>query len=58
MNLDRVCVSTWSFHTEFEQGRMDPTMVITHRMTLDEAPEGYEIFKNKQEDCLKVVLTM
>jgi threonine dehydrogenase-like Zn-dependent dehydrogenase len=31
--------------------------VITHRMNLDQAPEGYETFKNKQDDCVKVVLT-
>jgi threonine dehydrogenase-like Zn-dependent dehydrogenase len=30
--------------------------VITHRMQLDEAPAGYETFKHKQEECVKVVL--
>jgi threonine dehydrogenase-like Zn-dependent dehydrogenase len=30
--------------------------VISHRMTLEEAPEGYELFKHKQDDCEKVVL--
>jgi len=38
-------------------GEIDPTFVITHRMRLSEAPHGYDIFKNKQDDCLKVVLT-
>ena len=32
MNLDRVCVSTWSFHTEFEQGRMDLLTVLEHEV--------------------------
>jgi threonine dehydrogenase-like Zn-dependent dehydrogenase len=36
---------------------IDPSFVITHRMTLDEAPRGYEIFKHKQDDCTKIVLT-
>ena len=40
-----------------EQGEIDPTFIITHRLSLDEAPEGYEMFVNKQDDCMKVVLT-
>ncbi len=39
------------------QGKIDPTFVITHRMKLSEAPEGYKIFKEKKDDCIKVVLT-
>jgi threonine dehydrogenase-like Zn-dependent dehydrogenase len=35
---------------------LDPSCVITHRLPLEEAPHGYEIFKKKQEDCIKVVL--
>ena len=38
------------------KGDIDPTFVITHRMTLDEAPQGYKIFKEKKDDCIKVVL--
>jgi threonine dehydrogenase-like Zn-dependent dehydrogenase len=37
-------------------GDIDPSFVVTHRLTLDQAPEGYETFKNKQDDCVKVVL--
>jgi threonine dehydrogenase-like Zn-dependent dehydrogenase len=39
-----------------ERGELDPTRVITHRLPLTEAPRGYDIFKNKQENCEKVVL--
>jgi len=39
-----------------ERGDIDPSFVITHRMNLDDGPQGYEIFKHKEEDCLKVVL--
>jgi threonine dehydrogenase-like Zn-dependent dehydrogenase len=39
-----------------EQGKVDPTRIITHRLSLDEAPKGYEIFKNTQDNCEKVVL--
>jgi S-(hydroxymethyl)glutathione dehydrogenase / alcohol dehydrogenase len=30
--------------------------IITHRFSLDDAPHGYQIFKDKQDDCVKVVL--
>jgi threonine dehydrogenase-like Zn-dependent dehydrogenase len=39
-----------------EAGDIDPTFVITHRLGLEEASEGYETFKHKQDDCVKVVL--
>ena len=40
-----------------ENGDIDPSFVITHRMQLEDAPRGYDIFLNKQQDCIKVVLT-
>jgi threonine dehydrogenase-like Zn-dependent dehydrogenase len=39
-----------------QKGEIDPSFVITHRMTLDQAPEAYDIFLNKQDECVKVVL--
>jgi threonine dehydrogenase-like Zn-dependent dehydrogenase len=39
-----------------EQRRIDPSFVITHRLPLDEAPEAYHAFCNKQDECIKVVL--
>lgn len=39
-----------------QNGDIDPSFIITHRMSLEEAPRGYEIFKNKKENCIKVVL--
>jgi threonine dehydrogenase-like Zn-dependent dehydrogenase len=39
-----------------EAGRLDPTFIVTHRLALDEAPNGYETFKHKQDECVKVVL--
>jgi threonine dehydrogenase-like Zn-dependent dehydrogenase len=38
-----------------QANEIDPSFVITHRMNLDQAPEGYEKFLNKT-DCIKVVL--
>lgn len=37
-------------------GKMKPEVIITHRMPLDEAVRGYEIFEKKEEECRKVVL--
>lgn len=39
-----------------QKGEIDPSFVITHRMKLDEAPHGYEIFQQKKDNCIKVVL--
>jgi threonine dehydrogenase-like Zn-dependent dehydrogenase len=39
-----------------QAGELDPSFVITHRLPLSEAPRGYELFKHKQDDCVKVVL--
>src|SRR3954464_15800174 len=39
-----------------QKGDIDPTFVITHRMSLEDAPKGYDIFKHKEDDCVKVVL--
>jgi threonine dehydrogenase-like Zn-dependent dehydrogenase len=41
---------------KIQQGEIDPSVIITHRLSLDDAPYGYEIFKKKQNDCIKVVL--
>lgn len=39
-----------------QQGKIDPTDIITHRLTLDEGQRGYEIFDEKKDDCIKVIL--
>ena len=40
-----------------ERGELNPTRIITHRLSLAEAPRGYDMFKNKEDGCEKVVLT-
>jgi threonine dehydrogenase-like Zn-dependent dehydrogenase len=40
-----------------EEGEIDPSFVITHRMNLNDAPEMYETFRDKKDGCIKVVLT-
>jgi threonine dehydrogenase-like Zn-dependent dehydrogenase len=39
-----------------EQGTIDPSFVITHTIGLEEGPEYYKTFRDKQDGCIKVVL--
>lgn len=39
-----------------EQERLDPSEIITHRLPLDQAIDGYKIFANHEQNVLKVVL--
>ena len=39
-----------------ERGEIDPSFVITHRVSLDDAPEMYRTFRDKQDDCIKVIM--
>ena len=39
-----------------EKGDIDPSFVISHRVSLDDAPEMYDIFNSKEEECMKVVM--
>jgi threonine dehydrogenase-like Zn-dependent dehydrogenase len=40
-----------------EAGKIDPAFVVTHRLPLAEAPRGYKTFRDKEDGCVKVVLT-
>lgn len=39
-----------------QKGEIDPTVIITHRMSLEDAPRGFEMFANKEDECIKIVL--
>jgi threonine dehydrogenase-like Zn-dependent dehydrogenase len=39
-----------------EQRQIDPSFVITHRVALEQGPEMYRTFRDKQDGCIKVVL--
>ncbi len=39
-----------------QNGDIDPPQIISHHLPLEQAPHGYDIFKNKKENCTKVVL--
>lgn len=36
--------------------RLKPDVIITHRMALSDGPQGYEIFDQKKDGCIKVVM--
>jgi threonine dehydrogenase-like Zn-dependent dehydrogenase len=39
-----------------EEGQLDPSFVITHTVGLEEGPDMYRVFRDKQDSCIKVVL--
>ena len=39
------------------EGEMDPSYLATHELSLEDAPEGYKMFKHKQDDCVRPVFT-
>ena len=38
-----------------EKGEIDPSFIITHRVSLDQVPAAYETFRDKKDGCIKVV---
>jgi threonine dehydrogenase-like Zn-dependent dehydrogenase len=39
-----------------ENGDIDPSFVVTHRVSIDRAPEMYRTIRDKQDGCIKVVM--
>jgi threonine dehydrogenase-like Zn-dependent dehydrogenase len=39
-----------------QNGEIDPSFVITHSLPLEQAAQGYKIFEEKKENCIKIVL--
>lgn len=40
-----------------EEGEIDPSYLATHEFSLEDAPRGYEMFKHKEEGCVRAVFT-
>ena len=40
----------------FGEGKIDTTYIISHRLPLEDAPKGYKMFKEQQNEVTKVVL--
>ena len=39
-----------------QDGRINPSFVISHRLSLSDAANGYETFRNNQNECTKVIM--
>ena len=44
-------------YDRIRDGDLDPTIVVSHRMRLSDAPKGYKLFRDKLDECNKIVLT-
>jgi threonine dehydrogenase-like Zn-dependent dehydrogenase len=41
---------------KIRRGDIDPSFVISHTFPLDEAPSAYQMFRDKEDECTKVVM--
>lgn len=59
LRLGRTHVQRWlpRLLQHVERGDLKPEQIISHRLSLEQAPEGYHLFDEKLEECRKVVLT-
>jgi threonine dehydrogenase-like Zn-dependent dehydrogenase len=58
LRMGQTHVHRWVDHLLklIEDGLIDPSFVITHKVRLDQGPEMYRVFRDKQDSCIKVVL--
>jgi threonine dehydrogenase-like Zn-dependent dehydrogenase len=51
-------VNRWSkdLLRRIEDGQIDPSFVITHTVGLEDGPEMYKTFRDKQDGCIKVMI--
>ena len=42
--------------SKIDSGEIDPSFVVTHKRPLEEGPELYKMFRDKEDGCIKVVL--
>lgn len=42
---------------KIQNGEIDPSKIITHKIKLSEVSEAYKIFNDKKDNCIKVVMT-
>jgi threonine dehydrogenase-like Zn-dependent dehydrogenase len=58
MRTGQTHVNRWTADLvrRIEEGQIDPSFVITHRVSLEQGPEMYQVFRDKQDSCVKVVL--
>ena len=37
-------------------GQIDPSFLITHKIKLEDGPDAYKMFQEKNDGCIKVVI--
>lgn len=45
-----------TLYDQIVKGEIDPTTIITHEIALEDAAYGYDIFNDKKDECIKVIL--
>jgi threonine dehydrogenase-like Zn-dependent dehydrogenase len=38
-----------------QKGELDPSILVSHRMSLEDSPKGYQLFKDKEDNCMRAV---
>jgi threonine dehydrogenase-like Zn-dependent dehydrogenase len=58
MRTGQTHVNRWTddLLRRIEEGQIDPSFVITHTVPLSQGPEMYQVFRDKRDSCVKVVL--
>ena len=58
MRTGQTHVNRWTddLLKRIQEGQIDPSFVITHTVSLEEGPEMYKTFRDKQDGCIKVVI--
>ncbi|MBW7963305.1 zinc-dependent alcohol dehydrogenase [Bradyrhizobium sp. BR 10261] len=58
MRTGQTHVNRWTddLLRRIEEGEIDPSFVITHTVPLNQGPEMYQLFRDKRDSCVKVVL--
>jgi len=58
MRTGQTHVNRWTddLLRRIEEGEIDPSFVITHMVPLEQGPEMYQVFRDKRDSCVKVVL--
>ena len=58
MRTGQTHVNRWTddLLRRIDQGQIDPSFVITHTVDLEDGPQMYETFREKQDGCIKVVM--
>jgi threonine dehydrogenase-like Zn-dependent dehydrogenase len=58
LRMGQAHVNRWTPHLLqlIEEGKIDPSFIVTHTMPLEDGPGMYRTFRNKQDGCIKTVL--